>query len=144
MLADLAVQYVTDDTIAKGNRRQIINKKLCNSVIIYIFLAVHTWGRKSVHFPLHKHTRTLYSTNTVKKKMKCSWDFELLQEIVHAFPIFVLYHELCCVASRNPRFPLHFLFTLHLIYIFLCYFLTYFQDLVASSCPLTSGWDCRW
>ena len=65
---------------------------------------------------------TLYRTSkfiingTFRKEMKCSagilrygtdW-FTILHKLVHAFLIFVLYHELIRVASRNPAI-LHFL-----------------------------------
>ena len=59
---------------------------------------------------------TLY---TIRKEMKCSWDSEILHSTVHekvrdttritlvlAFPIFVLYHELFRVVSRNPCYTL--------------------------------------
>ena len=49
---------------------------------------------------------------TVRKEMKCSRDSEILQglvhdtivhDLVHAFPIFVQYHELIRVVYQNRR-----------------------------------------
>ena len=40
-----------------------------------------------------------------RKSMKYSEDSEILHELVHAVLIFVKYHELFCVVSRNPRYP---------------------------------------
>ena len=33
----------------------------------------------------------------------CTYWFMIVHELVHAFPIFVFYHELISTVSRNPR-----------------------------------------
>ena len=58
----------------------------------------------------HTYTHYRAGLHTVKKEMKCSEDSEILHEIfcnttriISCFPIFVYYHELFRVVSRNPR-----------------------------------------
>ena len=74
----------------------------------------------ALHFTVHTACTVMVLTSlsacTVRKEMKyiagipryCTDWFMTLHELVHAFLIFVLYHELIRVVSRNPAI-LHFL-----------------------------------
>ena len=70
----------------------------------------------ALHFTVHTACTVMVLTSlsacTVRKEMKyiagipryCTDWFMTLHELVHAFLIFVLYHELIRVVSRNPRY----------------------------------------
>ena len=43
---------------------------------------------------------------TVRNDINCSGETEILNELVHDFPIFVKYQEIICVESRFPHYIL--------------------------------------